>query len=51
MGCKHGKNIWRNIMNLLNTIETTIKWAVPVSMIIIAGGVFIRFKIHDVFGI
>jgi len=38
-------------MNLLHTIETTIRWAVPVSVIIIAVGVMLRIKIHDVFGL
>ncbi len=37
-------------MNLLHTIETTVRWAVPVSMIIVAAGVILRIKIHDVFG-
>ena len=37
-------------MNLLNTIETTIRWAIPISIIFIAGGIVIRIKFHDVFG-
>ena len=38
-------------MNLLDTIQTTIKLAVPISMILIAAGVLIRIKFHEVFGI
>jgi len=37
-------------MNLLHTIETTIKWAVPATMIIVAAGVLLRIKVHEIFG-
>jgi cytochrome c-type biogenesis protein CcmH/NrfF len=37
-------------MNLLHTIETTIRWAVPISMILFMVGVWVRMKFFDIFG-